>query len=52
MSWENHRRNKAQGVDINPEGGHGAATIDDEDILAAVELDETDWENKSFRYYL
>lgn len=51
MSWENHRRNKAQGVVIDPEV-RGAHTIDDEDIIAVLVLDETDWENKAFRYYL
>lgn len=52
MSWENHRRNKAQGIVIDPEARLGAGTIDDEDEIASLALDETDWENKAFRYYL
>lgn len=52
MSWENHRRNKAQGVNVDPEARHNVVTEDDESQRILAELDETDWQNMVFRYYL
>lgn len=46
---QNSRRNKEQGVRINPEEVR-AMTYGDEDGLQYV--DETDKQNKSFRYIL
>lgn len=52
MSWENHRRNKAQGVIIDPEARHSIITDEDENQRTLAELDETDWQNMVFRYCL
>ncbi|KFY93451.1 hypothetical protein V500_03712 [Pseudogymnoascus sp. VKM F-4518 (FW-2643)] len=52
MFWENHRRNKAQGVNIDPEARHSIITEEDESQRILAELDETDWQNMAFRYYL
>ena len=52
MSWENHRRNKAQGVNIDPEARHSIITEENENQRILAELDETDWQNMVFRYYL
>lgn len=50
MVWENKRRDREQGVHIDPEvRGEQEST---EDHLVQAGLDETDWENKQFRYYL
>jgi MFS transporter, ACS family, allantoate permease len=48
MNWENKRRDRAQGVSIDPE----AVRVETEDIEAEMVADETDWENKNFRYIL
>ncbi|RDW59904.1 MFS allantoate transporter-like protein [Coleophoma cylindrospora] len=50
MDWENKRRDKEQGLYIDPEPKY---TADVEEInLAAERIVLTDWENRSFRYYL
>jgi ACS family allantoate permease-like MFS transporter len=50
LSRENKRRDKEQGVYIDPEPRASPLTLDpDENTL---QVDETDWENKSYRYYL
>ncbi|KAH6991399.1 major facilitator superfamily domain-containing protein [Ilyonectria sp. MPI-CAGE-AT-0026] len=50
LNWENKRRDKDQGVCIDPEArDNSPAVVQDENT---EEIDETDWENKSFRYYL
>jgi MFS family permease len=50
MDWENKRRDREQGVHIDPEvKGSRDST---EDHLVQAGLDETDWTNKQFRYYL
>jgi hypothetical protein len=50
MDWENKRRDLAQGIVIEIEprekSGEGAA------LLPSFGLDETDWEQDSFRYIL
>jgi hypothetical protein len=50
MDWENNRRDRAQGVFIEVEpkmkGDNGV------EVLPSVGLDETDWEQESFRYIL
>jgi ACS family allantoate permease-like MFS transporter len=48
IQWENRRRDKAQGLHIDPE----TVRAEREDIEAQMIADETDWENKSFRYIL
>ena len=48
MAWENKRRNREQGITIDPE----TAVSQIEEHLVQSGLDETDWENKKFRYYL
>jgi ACS family allantoate permease-like MFS transporter len=50
MDWENKRRDKQQGVYIDPEPKH----VDDMgDLdLTAERIVYTDWENPDFRYYL
>ncbi|TQV90631.1 vitamin H transporter [Cordyceps javanica] len=49
MAWDNKRRDRAQGVRIDPEmaGCNGPS-----EHLVRAGLDETDWENKRFRYFL
>lgn len=50
MDWENKRRDREQGLQIDPEAkGYGGST---EVHLVQVGLDETDWANRKFRYYL
>lgn len=49
MDWENKSRDKAQGVHIDAEE---VRTIDLHVDEALATLDETDWQNKSFRYIL
>ncbi|KAF7555666.1 hypothetical protein G7Z17_g1962 [Cylindrodendrum hubeiense] len=50
LDWENKRRDKAQGVCIDPEmRDNGPAIVYGENT---EEVDETDWENKSYRYYM
>lgn len=50
MDWENKRRDLAQGIVIEIEprekSGEGVA------LLPSFGLDETDWEQDSFRYIL
>lgn len=46
--FQNKRRDRQQGVQINPESRE--ATEPDEIIV--FDKDETDWENPTFRYYL
>lgn len=48
MAWENKRRDREQGVHIDPE-------VDDDGAhsrLVKDGVDETDWQNRRFRYYL
>ncbi|KAH8687311.1 major facilitator superfamily domain-containing protein [Tricladium varicosporioides] len=49
LFWENKRRDKAQGIHIDAEDSR---EIDLHTDKALAALDETDWENKSFRYVL
>ncbi|RDW65598.1 hypothetical protein BP5796_10290 [Coleophoma crateriformis] len=50
MDWENKRRDKEQGLYIDPEPKE---TADVEEInLTAERIVLTDWENRNFRYYL
>ena len=50
MDWGNKRRDQEQCVHIDPElQGSERST---EEHLAEAGLDETDWANKKFRYYL
>ncbi|TVY83359.1 putative transporter [Lachnellula suecica] len=49
LQWENNRRDKLQGVHIEAEDVRKVDLQTDE---ALALLDETDWENKSFRYVL
>lgn len=49
MDWENKRRDREQGVVIDAES---TATSTDSLNLMDQKLDETDWENRSFRYIL
>lgn len=49
LSWENKKRDKAQGVHLDAEDIREVDLQTDE---ALAVLDETDWENKSFRYVL
>ena len=48
MDWENKRRDRQQGVHIDPED------VDKKNIEIPVDADNdsTDWENKSLRYIL
>ncbi|ATY62811.1 vitamin H [Cordyceps militaris] len=48
MAWENKKRDRAQGICIDPE----TSTDGTSEHLVQTGLDETDWENKRFRYYL
>lgn len=50
MVWCNRSRNQQQGVVIDPEAKEGE--IPTEEHLVRTGLDETDFENASFRYYL
>lgn len=49
LSWENGRRDKEQGVHIDPEEVRHVDLETDGDLL---NVDETDIQNKSFRYIL
>ena len=49
LQWENKRRDTAQGVQIDAEG---TREVDLQTDGALSSLDETDWENQSFRYVL
>lgn len=47
--WENARRDKEQGVKIDPEEVRQISLSADEEVL---QVDETDIQNRSFRYIL
>lgn len=49
MAWENKRRDRDQGVSIDPEVEDAVQT---NARLVKAGVDETDWENKQFRYFL
>lgn len=49
LQWENKRRDAAQEINIDPEGKR---EVDLQTDKALLSLDETDWENQSFRYVL
>lgn len=49
LVWENKGRDKAQGIHIDAEDSREVDLHTDKALAA---LDETDWENKSFRYVL
>lgn len=49
LSWENGRRDKEQGVKINPEDVRHVDLDNDEGLL---QVDETDIQNRNFRYIL
>ena len=48
LDWENKRRDKAQGVHIDAESPQSNETP----TVIVEATDQTDFENKSFRYYL
>lgn len=50
MDRENKRRDREQGVYIDPEPKHVEDTDDVDLTVERIVL--TDWENKKFRYYL
>ena len=50
LAWRNKARNAAQGVTIDPESKDGEVSTHDH--LVRSGLDETDFENEDFRYYL
>jgi MFS transporter, ACS family, allantoate permease len=47
--WENSRRDKEQGMHINPEETRG---VDLHADVSLEQVDETDRQNRSFRYIL
>jgi hypothetical protein len=47
--WENARRDKEQGVKVDPEEVRQINFTPDDDLL---QVDETDIQNRSFRYIL
>jgi ACS family allantoate permease-like MFS transporter len=49
LVWENARRDKEQGVKIDPEEVRRVNISTDDDVL---QVDQTDKENRSFRYIL
>ena len=51
MDWENKRRDRVQGIQVEAEP---SKLVDGRGIvqLPAAGLDETDWEQESFRYIL
>ncbi|KAJ6099660.1 hypothetical protein N7467_001195 [Penicillium canescens] len=49
LMWENARRDKEQGVKIDPEEVRQISLSPDEEVL---QVDETDIQNRSFRYIL
>jgi cell division protein FtsX len=49
LVWENARRDKEQGVKIDPEEVRRINISADEDVL---HVDQTDKDNRSFRYIL
>jgi MFS transporter, ACS family, DAL5 transporter family protein len=48
LARENKRRDREQGDNIDPEAKNAAQP----QVEVVREIDETDWENESFRYYL
>lgn len=53
LDYENKKRNREQGVDLDPE----ARESENENprygsVMADEQADQTDWENKAFRYIL
>ncbi|KAL2789383.1 major facilitator superfamily domain-containing protein [Aspergillus keveii] len=48
MQFQNRHRDRQQGVNIDPESREA---IESEEVVA-LDKDETDWDNASFRYYL
>lgn len=52
MAWENKKRDYEQGVVIDPESRVMMQGLEDDAEPVSMKLDETDWENTSFRYYL
>jgi ACS family allantoate permease-like MFS transporter len=50
MDWENKRRDREQGVYIDPEPRDSGEEQEEETSSDRIVL--TDWENKQFRYYL
>ena len=49
MVYQNSRRNRIQGFKIDPEI---ASRVQGEEVFQGQEVDETDWQNAYFRYYL
>ena len=49
LMWENSRRDKEQGVKVDPEEVRRVNISTDEDVF---QVDQTDKENRSFRYIL
>lgn len=52
MAWENKRRDREQGVCIDPEAQSDGDSEDAQARLIRAGVDETDWVNKRFRYFL
>ena len=50
LAWRNKRRDAKQGVMIDPESKEGELSTSQQ--LVRTGLDETDFENEGFRYYL
>ncbi|KFZ19456.1 hypothetical protein V501_00658 [Pseudogymnoascus sp. VKM F-4519 (FW-2642)] len=50
MAWDNKRRDREQGVHIDPEAKKSERST--EEHLVQTGLDETDWVNRRFRYFL
>jgi hypothetical protein len=50
MDFQNRYRDRQQNVKIDPESESSGVTETAEAV--ALDADETDWENRSFRYYL
>ncbi|KAL3457758.1 major facilitator superfamily domain-containing protein [Aspergillus heterothallicus] len=48
LQFQNQRRDRQQGVAIDPESRE---VMETEEVVV-LDKDETDWENRSFRYYL
>jgi hypothetical protein len=49
LHWQNQRRDKQQGTYVDPEDSR---LEDSQSAVALENLDETDMENKRFRYVL
>lgn len=50
MDWDNKQRDREQGLYIDPEP-KGTTGVQ-EDNLISERIVMTDWENRSYRYYL